>query len=68
MFTNWVDSQHLNTIEAIESCQAFFKLVISRHKCPIKVLTDIGKQFVYFNKICHQFNVDHCVLFLYRST
>ncbi len=61
MFTNWVEAQPLTTIEAIEVCQAFFKLVISRHGCPLKVLTDKGKQFVskLFNKICHQYNIEH---------
>jgi hypothetical protein len=45
IYTNWVEAAALRTITADEVCQEFFKLIISRHGCPTKVLTDQGKQF-----------------------
>jgi transposase InsO family protein len=61
IYTSWVEAAPLRTITADEVCQEFFKLIISRHGCPTKVLTDQGKQFTskIFNRICKQFNIKH---------
>jgi hypothetical protein len=61
MYTSWVEAEPLKTITAQETCSAFFKVVIARHGCPIKVLTDQGKQFTskLFNRICTQYHITH---------
>ena len=61
MLTNWVEAYPLQTIEAVEVCRIFFKIIIARHGCPEKVLTDKGRQFTskLFNKLCHQCNIKH---------
>ena len=45
-YTSWVEAIPLKTITAKEVIEAFFKLIIARHGCPNKLLTDQGKQFV----------------------
>ena len=59
-YTSWVEAIPLKTITAKEVIEAFFKLIIARHGCPNKLLTDQGKQFVgnAFREVCRQFNID----------
>ena len=45
-FTNWVEAGPLKTLTAEETSTLFFELIISRNGCPIRVLTDMGTQFV----------------------
>jgi hypothetical protein len=40
LFTSWIEAAQPKSITAQEVIQAFFKIVISRHGCPTKVLTD----------------------------
>jgi hypothetical protein len=58
-FTNWVEACPLKTIEAEEVAIAFYKLIITRHGCPFKVLTDQGTQFSsrLFQSFCDQFGL-----------
>ena len=44
-FTNWIEAAPLKTLEAEETANLFFKLIITRHGCPSKILTDQGTQF-----------------------
>ena len=58
-FTNWVEAAPLKTITSKEVIEKFFNLVISRHGCPLQVLSDQGKQFVSkaFKEVCNKFNI-----------
>ena len=44
-FTSCVEAIALNGISAVEVIQAFFKLIIARHGCPERLLSDHGTQF-----------------------
>lgn len=44
-FTNWIEAAPLKTLEAEETANLFFKIIITRHGCPSKILTDQGTQF-----------------------
>jgi len=44
-FTNWIEAAPLKTLEAEETANLFFKLIITKHGCPTKILTDQGSQF-----------------------
>jgi transposase InsO family protein len=59
LFTSWIEATPLKSITAQEVIQAFFKIVISRHGCPTKVLTDQGSQFTstLFLDMCKHFNI-----------
>jgi len=59
-FTSWVEAAPLKTITANEVIDVFFKLIISRHGCPEKILTDQGKQLIgnVFQGLCDLFNID----------
>ena len=59
-FTSWVEAAPLKTITANEVIEVFFKLIISRHGCPEKILTDQGKQLIgnVFQGLCDLFNID----------
>jgi hypothetical protein len=61
MYTSLVEAEPLKTTAAQETCSAFFKVVINRHGCPIKVLTDQGKQLTskLFTRICTQYHKTH---------
>ncbi len=41
--------------------QKFFRIVIFRHGCPQKVLTDQGRKFTSkaFKRICKQYGIEH---------
>ena len=59
LFTNWVEAGPLKTLTADETAQVFFRLIISRHGCPKKVLTDQGTQFTsnLFKLLCTQYGI-----------
>ncbi len=44
-FTDWVEATPLKTLEAEETANLFYKLIITRQGCPSKILTDQGTQF-----------------------
>jgi transposase InsO family protein len=45
LFTNWVEAIPLKTETAEEVANGVFDLIISRHGCPSKILTDKGTNF-----------------------
>jgi hypothetical protein len=61
LFTSWVEATPLKSLEAEEVIAAFFKIFISRHGCPEKVLTDLGSQFTsnIFQSLCQKFKIQH---------
>jgi hypothetical protein len=60
MFTSWPESIPLRTLTAEETTRAF-QLLVTRHACPIKALTDRGTSFMskLFAKICKRYGVEH---------
>jgi len=68
LFTSWVEALPLKEITADEVCAAFFKIIISRHGCPMKLISDRCKQFEskIFNKFCEQFNIEHVMASAYH--
>jgi hypothetical protein len=68
MFTSWVEASVLKNITAEEVCMVLFKILISRHGCPMKLLSDQGKQFEskLFAKFCKQFNITHVMASAYH--
>ena len=59
MFTSWVEASPMKSLTAEETAQVFFRLIISRHGCPRKVLTDQGRQFTssLFQTLCNQYRI-----------
>ena len=59
LFTNWVESCPLRTLEAAEVAKKFYCTIITRHGCPNKVLTDQGTQFTsnLFKRLCKKFGI-----------
>ena len=59
-FTSWVEAIALKGITAVEVIEAFFKLIIARHGCPEKLLSDHGTQFTsnLFHSLCDYFNIE----------
>ncbi|CAF0870459.1 unnamed protein product [Brachionus calyciflorus] len=59
LFTNWVEACALKTLEAEEVVKGFYRVIITRHGCPRKVLTDQGTQFtsVVFKQLCEKFGI-----------
>jgi len=59
-FTNWVEALPLRTIETKEIISKFFSMIIARHGCPSKVLTDQGTQFMstIFKLLCDHFGIE----------
>ena len=59
-FTSWVEAAPMKTITAKEVVEVFFKIVIARHGCPKKILTDQGRQLVgnVFKDLCDLFNIE----------
>jgi len=45
LYTNWVEAAPLKTLESVEVAELIFKLIITRHGCPSRILTDQGTQF-----------------------
>ena len=68
LFTSWVEAVPLKEITANEVCAAFFKIIISRHGCPMKLISDRGKQFEskLFTRFCQQFNIEHVMASAYH--
>lgn len=68
-FTNWIEAAPLKTITANEVAQAFFNLIIARHGCPKKVLSDQGTQFTsaIFKNLCSRFNMEHVTTTAYHQ-
>ena len=58
-FTNWVEAVSLKTISAEAVANAIFSLIITRHGCPSKLLTDQGTQFTssLIGHLCKKFNI-----------
>ena len=59
-FTSWPEAAPLKTITAKEIIEKFFKLIISRHGCPKKILSDQGTQFTSkaFKNLCNYYNIE----------
>ena len=59
-FISWVEAAPMKTITAKEVVEVFFKIVIARHGCPKKILTDQGRQLVgnVFKDLCDLFNIE----------
>ena len=59
-FTNWVEAAALKTLTAKQVIEKFFNLIISRHGCPRKILTDQGTQFTsrVFQNLCKHYNIE----------
>lgn len=59
LFTNWVEACPLQSLEAEEVVRMFYKIIITRHGCPKKVLTDQGTQFTsqIFKTLCSKFGI-----------
>jgi hypothetical protein len=45
-FTSWVEAAPMKTMTAKEVVEVFFKIIISRHSCPVKILPDQGRQLI----------------------
>jgi transposase InsO family protein len=58
-FTNWVEATPLRTINADEVAENVFKLIICRHGCPEKILSDKGTQFTsaLFKYFCKKYSI-----------
>lgn len=50
----------MKTMTAKEVVEVFFKIIISRHSCPVKILTDQGRQLVgnVLTNLCKLFNIE----------
>jgi transposase InsO family protein len=59
LFTNWIEACPLKTLEAAETADAEFKMIILRHGCPTRILTDQGTQFScgLFKRLCDKFKI-----------
>ena len=58
-FTNWVEAALLKTMTAEEVIRAFFKIIISRHGCPERLISDSGTTFLSesMTSLCKCFNI-----------
>ena len=61
LFSGWVEATPIRNITAATIERQFFKLIITRHGCPRKVITDQGTQFMsrLFKTMCLKFNIEH---------
>lgn len=55
-----MEAAPLKEITALEVIKTFHKLIISRHGCPEKLLTDQGRQFIAhsFRELCDLYNIE----------
>ena len=68
LFTNWVEACPLRSITAEEVTNSFFKIIITRHGCPLNVLTDQGSQFkTLFKSLCNDFEIKHLTTTAYHQ-
>lgn len=60
LFTGWVEAIPLKSLEAAEVVNAVHKLIITRHGCPNKILTDQGTQFTsdQFKNFCRKYKIE----------
>lgn len=60
-FTSWVEAAPMKSITANEVIETFLRIIISRHGCPQKLITDEGRQFISktFQNLCKEFNIEH---------
>jgi transposase InsO family protein len=67
VFTSWPEAVPLKTLTAEETTKAF-QILITRHSCPTKVLTDRGTSFTskLFAKICMKYGVVHVLSSAYH--
>jgi transposase InsO family protein len=59
LFTNWVEAGPLRTLEASETAEMVYRLIITRFGCPMKILTDQGTQFTsnLFKYFCEKLKI-----------
>ena len=59
-FTSWVEAIPMKTITAREVIEKFVHIIISRHGCPEKLISDQGTQFTssVFKDLCVKFNIN----------
>jgi len=60
-FTNWVEAFPMKSMTAEEVCKTFFDIVITRHGCPEKLVSDQGSQFTskLLDSLCKKFNIEN---------
>jgi transposase InsO family protein len=58
-FSSWVEAAPLRSITAEEVIKTFHSLIISRHGCPEKLLTDQGRQLIAgsIHELCELYNI-----------
>jgi transposase InsO family protein len=58
-FTNWVEAGLMKSLTAEELIRTFFKIIISRHGCPVGLMSDSGSQLksTAFSQLCKCFNI-----------
>ena len=61
LYTSWPNAIPLKTLTAEELTLAFQRIIIARHACPRKLLTDQGTNFSskLFNATCIQYKIEH---------
>ena len=68
MYTSWPEAIPLKSLKAEELSHAFQRVIIARHACPTKLLTDQGTNFTsnLFAKVCKKFNIEHILSSAYH--
>ena len=58
-FTSWVEAAPMKTLTAEEVIRVFFQIIVSRHGCPERLISDSGVQFtsVLMKQLCSCFNI-----------
>jgi transposase InsO family protein len=62
-FSSWVEAGLMKSLTAEELIRTFFKIIISRHGCPVGLMSDSGTQLksTAFSQLCHCFNIQKIV-------